>query len=510
MNGTTPSTSSNHAAAPTTTTTAPKPKKKKSKNTFAAPAPVHVAKKSKSTYTEKQFILRVPDQVAQQIREMIKRQDDSEKESDKVKRQHASETQVDMKLEFTGEEYAYSDNEEFMDPEDRAKHQPSKKSSRTGKFKIGDTQLPFHFVDLPCVVEAYKSLDTITYYKAGDIHQMFVVKNAEDAATSSDDEEMIAATPTPAPVQSNSTMYSPMSSPAPHNTSMSMTTPSPSNLLLSSPTQVGSSPQQPATPLSQLPKTPAKYKYQHGLTPSTKNIRYHWTKNLRRVTKRDVDAMLAKYRKLVEEDDPENVTVEILSDDDSIPMDDVVEHSPISQTVSTPSTTTTQSSHTPSSANSSTHTPMPGFNRSFTLGARPAHHFGTPSTVTSNRTDDDDSASIGSKRDDETSSIGDGDSVKSGADDEDEFVSAKLDDDDDDEDSRSEGNMEDDNAIIIQKQALDHEIRTLRLKLDQQRNEMAKLPPNPFLRQQYQKKLDDLEADIKDKDMELKSLVEKK
>jgi TATA-binding protein-associated factor Taf7 len=46
---------------------------------------------------------------------------------------------------------------------------------RNGILKFGKEEYKAKLVDLPCITEAYKSIDLMTYYKAGDISQMILV-----------------------------------------------------------------------------------------------------------------------------------------------------------------------------------------------------------------------------------------------------------------------------------------------------------------------------------------------
>ncbi|KAJ8598061.1 hypothetical protein M405DRAFT_723292 [Rhizopogon salebrosus TDB-379] len=62
------------------------------------------------------------------------------------------------------------------------------KDSRRGVFHVGNTLYSFKLVDLPCVIEAQKTLDNKQMFKVADICQMLVVENRilnEDAFTAS-------------------------------------------------------------------------------------------------------------------------------------------------------------------------------------------------------------------------------------------------------------------------------------------------------------------------------------
>ena len=53
---------------------------------------------------------------------------------------------------------------------------------RNGTFKFDEKEYRAKLVDLPCITEAYKSIDLMTYYKAGDISQMIIVfENPEES-----------------------------------------------------------------------------------------------------------------------------------------------------------------------------------------------------------------------------------------------------------------------------------------------------------------------------------------
>eukprot|EP01112_Ceratiomyxa_fruticulosa_P016904 TRINITY_DN5176_c0_g1_i1.p1 TRINITY_DN5176_c0_g1~~TRINITY_DN5176_c0_g1_i1.p1 ORF type:complete len:133 (+),score=29.96 TRINITY_DN5176_c0_g1_i1:41-400(+) len=88
----------------------------------------------KSSDPEEQMILRVPNHLAEKLRQMLK----------------AKGTESNM-------EFSFGEN------------------GRNAQFKMGDQQYNATLLDLPCIVESLKTLDQIVYYKSADIGQMLVV-----------------------------------------------------------------------------------------------------------------------------------------------------------------------------------------------------------------------------------------------------------------------------------------------------------------------------------------------
>jgi TATA-binding protein-associated factor Taf7 len=54
-------------------------------------------------------------------------------------------------------------------------------------FKIGDTMLPMTIMDMPCIVEAKKTIDYKTFYKSSDISQMMFVHDKEHKLNAEDE-----------------------------------------------------------------------------------------------------------------------------------------------------------------------------------------------------------------------------------------------------------------------------------------------------------------------------------
>uniref|UniRef100_A0A7N0TY29 TAFII55 protein conserved region domain-containing protein n=1 Tax=Kalanchoe fedtschenkoi TaxID=63787 RepID=A0A7N0TY29_KALFE len=91
---------------------------------------------------EEQFILRVPPSVAEKIESLL---NDSAAASD------------DKSLDLS-----------FME------------DGRTGTFTIGEDQFPASLLDLPCVVESYKTYDDNVLIKTADVGQIIMVKEKGD------------------------------------------------------------------------------------------------------------------------------------------------------------------------------------------------------------------------------------------------------------------------------------------------------------------------------------------
>ncbi|KAI9073076.1 hypothetical protein K1719_044996 [Acacia pycnantha] len=58
----------------------------------------------------------------------------------------------------------------------------STEDGRSGTFSIGDEHFPASLLDLPCVVESYKTYDESCLIKTADIGQMIMVREPGDAA----------------------------------------------------------------------------------------------------------------------------------------------------------------------------------------------------------------------------------------------------------------------------------------------------------------------------------------
>lgn len=114
--------------------------------------PQKTKKKKKKAVAESQFILRVPPKLASQLRKMI------------------NENKVEeVQLEFNTE--------------------------RNAKFRIGKEIFDAKLVDLPCITEAYKSIDCMTYYKAGDVSQMIQVVEKPEEIEKIPDKSVSGLTP---------------------------------------------------------------------------------------------------------------------------------------------------------------------------------------------------------------------------------------------------------------------------------------------------------------------------
>lgn len=93
---------------------------------------------------EEQFILRVPPSVAERLNQLL---NESESSS-------AEDKSLDLSFSEDG---------------------------RTGTFMIGNDQFPASLLDLPCVVESFKTYDDSALVKTADIGQMIMVREPGDA-----------------------------------------------------------------------------------------------------------------------------------------------------------------------------------------------------------------------------------------------------------------------------------------------------------------------------------------
>lgn len=92
---------------------------------------------------EEQFILRVPPSVAERLNQLL--------------------------------------NESESSSEDKSLDLSFSEDGRTGTFVIGNDQFPASLLDLPCVVESFKTYDDSALVKTADIGQMIMVREPGDA-----------------------------------------------------------------------------------------------------------------------------------------------------------------------------------------------------------------------------------------------------------------------------------------------------------------------------------------
>ncbi|KAI4369688.1 hypothetical protein MLD38_018102 [Melastoma candidum] len=93
---------------------------------------------------EEQFILRVPPSVAERIERLL--------------------------------------NEEESSSEDKSLDLSFSEDGRTGTFVIGSDSFSAYLMDLPTVVESYKTYDDTNLIKTADIGQMIMIREAGDPA----------------------------------------------------------------------------------------------------------------------------------------------------------------------------------------------------------------------------------------------------------------------------------------------------------------------------------------
>jgi transcription initiation factor TFIID subunit 7 len=92
---------------------------------------------------EEQMVLRVPPQMADHIRKMIK----------------AKHFNEDIEFEFDGRD-----------------------EGRHAHFHMGSKTYNAYLLDLPCILESHKTLDKTAYYKSADIGQMLLVQDPNEEA----------------------------------------------------------------------------------------------------------------------------------------------------------------------------------------------------------------------------------------------------------------------------------------------------------------------------------------
>ncbi|CBI16511.3 unnamed protein product, partial [Vitis vinifera] len=93
---------------------------------------------------EEQFILRVPPSIAERIERLL--------------------------------------NENSSSSEDKSLDLSFSEDGRSGTFVIGNDHFPASLLDLPCVLESYKTYDDSVLIKTADIGQMIMVREEGDTA----------------------------------------------------------------------------------------------------------------------------------------------------------------------------------------------------------------------------------------------------------------------------------------------------------------------------------------
>ncbi|XP_059430780.1 transcription initiation factor TFIID subunit 7-like [Corylus avellana] len=95
---------------------------------------------------DEQFILRVPPSVAERLDRLLSESENASSSDDKS-----------LDLSFS-------------------------EDGKSGTFVIGNDHFPASLLDLPCVVESYKTYDDSVLIKTADVGQMIMVREAGDAA----------------------------------------------------------------------------------------------------------------------------------------------------------------------------------------------------------------------------------------------------------------------------------------------------------------------------------------
>ncbi|XP_065020803.1 transcription initiation factor TFIID subunit 7-like isoform X1 [Musa acuminata AAA Group] len=103
---------------------------------------------------EEQFILRVPPSVVERIERLLNEN-------------ASSSLDGSLDISFSGVLVLF-----FFYVED----------GRSGTFMIGDERFPASLLDLPCIVESYKTYDDNVLIKTADVGQMIMVRDEGDAA----------------------------------------------------------------------------------------------------------------------------------------------------------------------------------------------------------------------------------------------------------------------------------------------------------------------------------------
>ncbi|CAL0304375.1 unnamed protein product [Lupinus luteus] len=102
---------------------------------------------------EEQFILRVPPSVAERIERLLNNNNINNSDAPSS----SSEDNKSLDLSFS-------------------------EDGRSGSFLIGNERFPASLLDLPCVVESFKTYDDSSLIKTADIAQMIMVRESGDPA----------------------------------------------------------------------------------------------------------------------------------------------------------------------------------------------------------------------------------------------------------------------------------------------------------------------------------------
>jgi TATA-binding protein-associated factor Taf7 len=307
----------------------PSKKSSRTKNvTFQTPQPPSSsrhqktvpAKKVSSDYEKKfeeqQFILRVPNHLAEIIHKILQEADQKDKGKGKDDGSKEKRQELDMDIIF-GEHPEVLNffkcgvppqlPEEPQQPVNGAEKKSKKQrrrekeekleklmdeagylsdveyglnSGRVGRFRLKDMTFPCQLVDIPTIVEAYKSMDCNTYYKSGDVSQMILVK--DPTSLEAELEELLNAKREITKKQDEKARKRNKKRKRKKEKSQAL---------------------------------PKFYQLEHGITPSMHNVLRHWEKQRLNITKKDIEKMVDEFNKMMEDEDPENVQIEIIEED---------------------------------------------------------------------------------------------------------------------------------------------------------------------------------------------------
>ncbi|KAL0478954.1 transcription initiation factor TFIID subunit 7 [Acrasis kona] len=265
------------------------------------------------TFEEKQFILRVPTYLAERIHDIIK-----EPEQKKSKKDDGKEKRVDLDMDLV-----FGDHPDILEffkagvrpklPEEPAPVPPptDKKmkkqlrleraeklrklmdesgyltdveyglnENRAGRFRLKDQTYPCLLVDLPTLVEAYKSVDCMTYYKAGDVSQMILVKD---------------------PLEMDKEIH--------HMQDEKM------ERIKKEDEKARRRNKKKRKKKKRFQSLPRMFQLEDGLTPSMAGVLKHFERQRLNITKKDIEKMVDEFNKMMEDEDPENIQIEVIEED---------------------------------------------------------------------------------------------------------------------------------------------------------------------------------------------------
>ncbi|EFC38579.1 predicted protein [Naegleria gruberi] len=261
-------------------------KSSSSSKTKSTPNTTTTSKDNDDDFEEKQFVLRVPEDIAEKIRERIRKESKSSSEK-------AQRVGLDMSIKFGDDVDVLQFLQAARLTEEDVKVNTARKEdlangylsdieygidkNRRGRFQFGDKILPCVLVDMPTHVEAYKSIDCQTYYKCGDVSQMILVQKPSD----------LEADIQKSRVKRNKCYQKNSNNKTHHHHHHDSKKRKTKDLLTS-------------------------YLFEDGLTSPMERVLRHWNSQKLEITRKDIKKLKEKYIQMLEEEDPTKVKIEFV------------------------------------------------------------------------------------------------------------------------------------------------------------------------------------------------------